>query len=87
MILSVFKKTFQEVQKYWKIYCYSLAWNLMKQEQLELSKGVIDLNHVLARVIDTVNIDAQAKHMVIETNILSNETKTFANEELMFIAF
>lgn len=31
MILSVFKKTFQEVQKYWKIYCYSLAWNLMKQ--------------------------------------------------------
>ncbi|MFI8066861.1 two-component sensor histidine kinase, partial [Acinetobacter baumannii] len=56
-------------------------------EQLELSKSVIDLNHVLARVIDTVNIDAQAKHMVIETNILSNETKTFANEELMFIAF
>ena len=56
-------------------------------EQLELSKSVVDLNHVLARVIDTVNIDAQAKHMVIETNILSNETKTFANEELMFIAF
>lgn len=25
--------------------------------------------------------------MVIGTNILSNETKTFANEELMFIAF
>lgn len=38
-------------------------------------------------MIDTVNIDAQAKHMVIGTNILSNETKTFANEELMFIAF
>ncbi|MFI7965551.1 sensor histidine kinase, partial [Acinetobacter baumannii] len=56
-------------------------------EQLELSKSVVDLNHVLARVIDTVNIDAQAKHMVIGTNILSNETKTFANEELMFIAF
>ncbi len=56
-------------------------------EQLELSKIVVDLNHVLARVIDTVNIDAQAKHMVIGTNILSNETKTFANEKLMFIAF
>lgn len=56
-------------------------------EQLELSKSVVDLNHVLARVIDTVNIDAQAKQMVIETNIQSNETKTFANEELMFIAF
>ncbi|MFH4209933.1 ATP-binding protein, partial [Acinetobacter baumannii] len=34
-----------------------------------------------------VSMDAQAKQMMIETNILSNETKIFANEELLFIAF
>ncbi|MDR2250618.1 ATP-binding protein [Acinetobacter sp.] len=56
-------------------------------EQPELFKSVIDLNHILARAIETVNIDAQSKQMVIELNILSNETKMFANEELLFIAF
>ncbi|NUF82825.1 ATP-binding protein [Acinetobacter seifertii] len=56
-------------------------------EQPDLFKSVIDLNHILARVIETVNIDAQAKQMMIDTNILSNETKVFANEELLFIAF
>ncbi|WP_343568362.1 ATP-binding protein [Acinetobacter sp.] len=56
-------------------------------EQPDLFKSVIDLNHILARVIETVNIDAQAKQMMIETNILSNQTKVFANEELLFIAF
>ncbi|EXR34316.1 MULTISPECIES: ATP-binding protein [Acinetobacter] len=56
-------------------------------EQPELFKSVIDLNHLLARVIETVSMDAQAKQMMIETNILSNETKIFANEELLFIAF
>ncbi|MFX5737642.1 ATP-binding protein, partial [Acinetobacter baumannii] len=50
-------------------------------------KSVIDLNHLLARVIETVSMDAQAKQMMIETNILSNETKIFANEELLLIAF
>lgn len=56
-------------------------------EQPELFKSVIDLNHLLARVIETVSMDAQAKQMMIETNILSNETKIFANEELLLIAF
>ncbi|MEN8348428.1 ATP-binding protein [Acinetobacter nosocomialis] len=56
-------------------------------EQPELFKSVIDLNHLLTRVIETVSMDAQAKQMMIETNILSNETKIFANEELLFIAF
>ncbi|ENU07887.1 sensor histidine kinase [Acinetobacter calcoaceticus] len=56
-------------------------------EQPELPKTVIDLNYLLARVIETVNLDAKAKQMLIETNTLSTETKTFANEELLFIAF
>ncbi|KHN67100.1 histidine kinase [Acinetobacter calcoaceticus] len=56
-------------------------------EQPELPKTVIDLNYLLARVIETVDLDAQAKQMLIETNTLSPETKTFANEELLFIAF
>jgi len=56
-------------------------------EQPELPKTVIDLNYLLARVIETVTLDAQAKQMLIETNTLSTETKTFANEELLFIAF
>ena len=56
-------------------------------EQPALPKTVIDLNYLLARVIETVNLDAQAKQMLIETNTLSTETKTFANEELLFIAF
>ena len=56
-------------------------------EQPQLPKTVIDLNYLLARVIETVTLDAQAKQMLIETNTLSTETKTFANEELLFIAF
>ncbi|CAI3103696.1 Sensor protein QseC [Acinetobacter calcoaceticus] len=56
-------------------------------EQPELPKAVIDLNYLLARVIETVDLDAQAKQMLIETNTLSTETKMFANEELLFIAF
>ncbi|MCG9513943.1 ATP-binding protein [Acinetobacter pittii] len=56
-------------------------------EQPELPKTVIDLNYLLARVIETVDLDAKAKQMLIETNTLSTETKTFANEELLFIAF
>ncbi|WP_127492557.1 sensor histidine kinase [Acinetobacter calcoaceticus] len=56
-------------------------------EQPQLPKTIIDLNYLLARVIETVNLDAQAKQMLIETNTLSTETKTFANEELLFIAF
>jgi len=56
-------------------------------EQPELPKTIIDLNYLLARVIETVTLDAQAKQMLIETNTLSTETKTFANEELLFIAF
>ncbi|MND25591.1 Sensor protein QseC [compost metagenome] len=56
-------------------------------EQPQLPKTVIDLNYLLARVIETVNLDAKAKQMLIETNTLSTETKTFANEELLFIAF
>lgn len=56
-------------------------------EQPELPKTVIDLNYLLARVIETVDLDAQAKQMLIETNTLSTETKMFANEELLFIAF
>ncbi|KKC45192.1 ATP-binding protein [Acinetobacter sp. V2] len=56
-------------------------------EQPQLPKTVIDLNYLLARVIETVTLDANAKQMVIETNTLSTETKTFANEELLFIAF
>ncbi|ENW00769.1 sensor histidine kinase [Acinetobacter calcoaceticus] len=56
-------------------------------EQPQLPKTVIDLNYLLARVIETVNLDAKAKQMLIKTNTLSTETKTFANEELLFIAF
>lgn len=56
-------------------------------EQPQLPKTVIDLNYLLARVIETVTLDANAKQMLIETNTLSTETKTFANEELLFIAF
>ncbi|MBP2603957.1 sensor histidine kinase [Acinetobacter calcoaceticus] len=56
-------------------------------EQPQLPKTIIDLNYLLARVIETVTLDAQAKQMLIETNTLSTETKTFANEELLFIAF
>ncbi|WP_017387984.1 sensor histidine kinase [Acinetobacter calcoaceticus] len=56
-------------------------------EQPQLPKTVIDLNYLLARVIETVNLDAEAKQMLIKTNTLSTETKTFANEELLFIAF
>ncbi|MBI0421546.1 GHKL domain-containing protein [Acinetobacter sp. ACIN00229] len=56
-------------------------------EQPQLPKTVIDLNYLLARVIETVTLDAHAKQMLIETNTLSTETKTFANEELLFIAF
>ncbi|MGE8599373.1 MAG: sensor histidine kinase [Acinetobacter calcoaceticus] len=56
-------------------------------EQPQLPKTIIDLNYLLARVIETVNLDAQAKQMLIETNTLSTETKTYANEELLFIAF
>lgn len=56
-------------------------------EQPELPKAVIDLNYLLARVIETVDLDAQAKQMLIKTNTLSTETKMFANEELLFIAF
>lgn len=56
-------------------------------EQPQLPKTVIDLNYLMARVIETVTLDANAKQMLIETNTLSTETKTFANEELMFIAF
>lgn len=56
-------------------------------EQPQLPKTVIDLNYLLARVIETVDLDAKAKQMLIETNTLSTETKTFANEELLFIAF
>lgn len=56
-------------------------------EQPQLPKTIIDLNYLLARVIETVTLDAQAKQMLIETNILSTETKTLANEELLFIAF
>ncbi|MBI1447074.1 sensor histidine kinase [Acinetobacter sp. AC1-2] len=56
-------------------------------EQPQLPKTVIDLNYLLARVIETVNLDAKAKQMLIETNTLSTETKTYANEELLFIAF
>ncbi|MBN6491686.1 sensor histidine kinase [Acinetobacter pittii] len=56
-------------------------------EQPELPKTVIDLNYLLARVIETVDLDAKAKQMLIETNTLSTETKTYANEELLFIAF
>jgi len=56
-------------------------------EQPELPKTTIDLNYLLARVIETVNLDAQAKQMLIKTNTLSTETKTYANEELLFIAF
>ncbi|MDP9803784.1 sensor histidine kinase [Acinetobacter calcoaceticus] len=56
-------------------------------EQPQLPKTVIDLNYLLARVIETVTLDAQAKQMLIKTNTLSTETKTFANEELLFIAF
>lgn len=56
-------------------------------EQPQLPKTVIDLNYLLARVIETVSLDANAKQMLIETNTLSTEAKTFANEELLFIAF
>ena len=56
-------------------------------EQPELPKTTIDLNYLLARVIETVNLDAQAKQMLIKTNTFSTETKTYANEELLFIAF
>lgn len=56
-------------------------------EQPQLPKTIIDLNYLLARVIETVTLDAQAKQMLIETNTLSTETKTLANEELLFIAF
>ncbi|WP_252059106.1 ATP-binding protein [Acinetobacter sp. AHP123] len=56
-------------------------------EQPQLPKTVIDLKYLLARVIETVTLDANAKQMLIETNTLSTETKTFANEELLFIAF
>ncbi|WP_151743273.1 sensor histidine kinase [Acinetobacter calcoaceticus] len=56
-------------------------------EQSQLPKTIIDLNYLLARVIETVTLDAQAKQMLIETNTLSTETKTLANEELLFIAF
>lgn len=56
-------------------------------EQPQLPKTIIDLNYLLARVIETVTLDAQAKQMLIETNTLSIETKTLANEELLFIAF
>ncbi|MDI3453484.1 ATP-binding protein [Acinetobacter sp. V89_4] len=56
-------------------------------EQPQLPKTVIDLNYLLARVIETVTLDANAKQMLIETNTLSTETKTFVNEELLFIAF
>lgn len=56
-------------------------------EQPQLPKTVIDLNYLLARVIETVTLDANAKQMLIETNTLSTETKTFTNEELLFIAF
>ncbi|WP_224970597.1 ATP-binding protein [Acinetobacter oleivorans] len=56
-------------------------------EQPQLPKTVIDLNYLLARVIETVTLDANAKQMLIETNTLSTEAKTFANEELLFIAF
>lgn len=56
-------------------------------EQPQLPKTVIDLNYLLARVIETVTLDANAKQMLIEKNTLSTETKTFANEELLFIAF
>ena len=56
-------------------------------EQPQLPKTVIDLNYLLARAIETVTLDANAKQMLIETNTLSTETKTFANEELLFIAF
>ncbi|MGU3311458.1 sensor histidine kinase [Acinetobacter sp. M5A5_2a] len=56
-------------------------------EQPQLPKTIIDLNYLLARVIETVTLDAQAKQMLIETNNLSTETKTLANEELLFIAF
>lgn len=56
-------------------------------EQPELPKTVIDLNYLLARVIETVDLDAKAKQMLIEVNTLSAETKTYANEELLFIAF
>jgi len=56
-------------------------------EQPQLPKTIIDLNYLLARVIETVTLDAQAKQMLIETNTLSTETKTYANEELLFIAF
>lgn len=56
-------------------------------EQPQLPKMIIDLNYLLARVIETVTLDAQAKQMLIETNTLSTETKTLANEELLFIAF
>ncbi|QWZ62054.1 GHKL domain-containing protein [Acinetobacter pittii] len=56
-------------------------------EQPELPKTVIDLNYLLARVIETVDLDAKAKQMLIEVNTLSTETKTYANEELLFIAF
>ncbi|MDA4468922.1 hypothetical protein, partial [Escherichia coli] len=49
-------------------------------EQPQLPKTIIDLNYLLARVIETVNLDAQAKQMLIETNTLSTETKTYANE-------
>ena len=38
-------------------------------------------------MIETVDLDAKAKQMLIETNTLSTETKTYANEELLFIAF
>lgn len=56
-------------------------------EQPQLPKTIIDLNYLLARVIETVTLDAQAKQMLIEINTLSTETKTLANEELLFIAF
>jgi len=56
-------------------------------EQPQLPKTIIDLNYLLARVIETVTLDANAKQMLIETNTLSTETRTFANEELLFIAF
>lgn len=56
-------------------------------EQPQFPKTIIDLNYLLARVIETVTLDAQAKQMLIETNTLSTETKTLANEELLFIAF
>ena len=56
-------------------------------EQPQLPKTIIDLNYLLARVIETVTLDAQAKQMLIERNNLSTETKNLANEELLFIAF